>query len=194
MNWLDLIWVALIVVFAIRGAMRGFFKEGLGLAGIFVGLVIAINRYEAVGKIIVSNFPNLSLKIANLLSFGFIFIAVALLGGIAGIILHKVSKYSPVKGLDQGGGVLLGLVEGSLICSVILILLTISPLSEKTTKWMRGSTLSPYLMEVGPFVYNSVISVTPGKAKKFMEELNRFKKLVPQGKKLEKRADELRST
>jgi len=31
MNWLDLIWVVLIVVFAIRGAMRGFFKEGLGL-------------------------------------------------------------------------------------------------------------------------------------------------------------------
>ncbi|GAH25339.1 unnamed protein product [marine sediment metagenome] len=49
-------------------------------------------------------------------------------------------------------------------------------------------------MKVGPFVYNSVISVTPGKAKKFMEELNRFKKLVPQGKKLEKRADGLRST
>jgi len=62
MNWLDLMWVALIVVFAIRGAMRGFFKEGLGLAGIFVGLVIAINRYEAVGKIIVSNFPNFLLR------------------------------------------------------------------------------------------------------------------------------------
>ena len=186
MNWLDLVWVALIVVFVIRGAVRGLFKEGFGLAGIFLGLIIAINRYEAVGKIIVNNFPNLSLKIANVLSFGFIFIAVALLGGVAGIILHKASKYSPIKGLDQGGGFLLGLVEGVLICSVILIFLTISPLSEKTTKWMRGSTLSPYLMEVGPFVYNSVISVTPGKAKKFMEELNRFKKLLPQDKKSEK--------
>ena len=186
MNWLDLIWVALIVVFVIRGAVRGLFKEGFGLAGIFLGLIIAINRYEAVGKIIVNNFPNLSLKIANVLSFGFIFIAVALLGGVAGIILHKASKYSPIKGLDQGGGFLLGLVEGALICSVILIFLTISPLSDKTTKWMRGSTLSPYLMEVGPFVYNSVISVTPGKAKKFMEELNRFKKLLPQDKKSEK--------
>jgi uncharacterized membrane protein required for colicin V production len=179
MNWLDLIWVALIVAFAIRGALKGFFREGLGLAGIFIGLVIAINRYEAVGEIVVSNFPNLSLKIANLLSFGFIFIAVALLGGIAGIILHKTSKYSPVKGLDWGGGFILGLMEGLLICSVILIFLTISPLSEKTTKWMKDSTLSPYLMKVGPFVYNSVISVTPGKAKEFMEGLNRFKKLLP---------------
>ncbi|MFQ6065885.1 MAG: CvpA family protein [bacterium] len=185
MNWLDLIWVVLIVAFVIRGAVRGLFKEGLGLVGIFVGLVIAINRYEAVGKIIVSNFPNLSLKIANLLSFGLIFIAVALLGGVAGIILHKASKYSPVKGLDQGGGCLLGLAEGALICSVILIFVTISPLSDKTTKWMRGSTLSPYLMKVGPFVYNSVISVTPGKAKEFLEGLNRLKKLVPQDKKSE---------
>lgn len=188
MNWLDVIWVALVVVFVIRGTMRGFFREGFGLAGILVGLVIAINRYQSVGKIIVSNFPNLSLKIADLLSFSFIFIAVALLGGVAGIILHKASKYSPIKGVDRGGGFLLGLVEGSLICSVVLILLTISPLSDKTAKWMRGSTLSPYLMEVGPFVYNSVISVTPGKAKKFMEGLNRFKKLVPQDKKLEKRS------
>jgi len=187
MNWLDVIWIALIVAFVIRGAVRGLFKEGFGLAGIFVGLVIAINRYEAVGKIIVSNFPNLSLKIANVLSFGIIFITVALLGGVAGIILHKASKYSPVKSVDWGGGFLLGLVEGSLICSVILIFLTISPLSDKTSKWMRGSTLSPYLIKVGPFVYNSVISVAPGKAKKFMEGLNRFKNLVPQDKKLEKR-------
>jgi len=182
MNHLDLICLVILVLFVIRGAIKGLFREAFGLIGIFLGLIIAINRYEVLGGLISGGFENIPPKIANLVSFAFIFVFVALIFGLAGIILHKIAKFSLVKGLDRAGGFLLGGGEGILICSAILILLSISPLSEKMSKWMQGSTFAPYLTKVGPFVYDSVISITPGKAKKFMQKLGEIEKSLPQKK------------
>lgn len=175
MSWLDIVWLIIIFLFVMRGVVRGLFREAFGLGGIFIGLIAAINRYEVLGNIIASEFTSISPRAAKLTSFAAIFIGVALLGGLLGIVFHKACKYSLVKGVDQGGGLFLGLIEGSLICSIVLILLTISPFSENTNKWMRGSTLSPYLMKVGPFVYDNIASLVPGEAKKFMERLDEFK-------------------
>ena len=182
MNWLDVIWLAIVALFVIRGAIRGLFREAFGLIGIFLGLIFAINRYEVLGGLISDGFENIPLKIANLVSFAFIFVAIALIFGLAGIILHKMAKFSLVRGFDRGGGFLLGAGEGVLICSAILILLSISPLSEDMSKWMQGSTFTPYLTKVGPLVYDSVISITPGKAKKFMQKLGEIEKSLPQKK------------
>ena len=176
MNYLDLICLVILVLFVIRGAIKGLFREAFGLIGIFLGLIFAINRYEVLGGLISGGFENIPPKIANLVSFAFIFVSVALIFGLAGIILHKMAKFSLVKGLDRAGG------EGILICSAILILLSISPLSEKMSKWMQSSTVSPYLTKVGPFVYDSVISITPGKAKKFMQKLGEIETSLPQKK------------
>ncbi len=175
MSWLDIGWLIIIFLFALRGVMRGLFREAFGLAGIFIGLIVAINRYEVLGNIVASEVTSISPRTAKLISFAVIFIGVALFGGLLGIVFHKACKYSLVKGIDQGGGLFLGLLEGSLICSILLILLTVSPFSENVNKWMRGSTLSPYLMKVGPFVYDNIASVMPGEAKKFMERLDEFK-------------------
>jgi len=178
MSWLDIVWLIIIFLFVIRGVVRGLFREAFGLGGIFIGLIVAINRYEVMGDILASEFTSISPRTAKLASFAVIFIGVALLGGLLGIIFHKACKYSLAKGVDQGGGLFLGLIEGSLICSIVLVLLTISPFSENTNKWMRGSTLSPYLMKVGPFVYDGITSLVPGEAKKFMERLDEFR-LIP---------------
>ncbi len=180
MNWLDVIWLAIVALFVIRGAIKGLLREAFGLIGMFLGLIIAINRYEVLGGLISGGFENIPHKIANLVSFAFIFIAIALIFGLAGIILHKMAKFSLVRGFDRGGGFLLGAGEGVLICSAIIILLSISPLSEEMSKWMQDSTFAPYLTKVGPFVYDNVISITPGKAKKFMQKLGEIEKSLPQ--------------
>jgi len=175
MNWLDVVLGIIVILFAIRGIVKGLFKEVCGLIGILVGLIVAINRYEAVGEIISSEFSFIPPKISYLISFALIFIGIALIGGVAGIILHKVSRYTIIRGIDGGGGFILGLIEGALIGSVILILLNISPISERADKWMKGSTLTPYLIKVGPFVYDNMISVMPGETKKFMQKLEKVK-------------------
>lgn len=175
MNWLDVVWLIVIVFFLIRGAMKGLFREIFGLLGVFVGLIVAVNYSQGVGNIIRGEITSLSPQIAKGISFAIIFVGIALIGGLIGLVFHGMSKSSPVKGIDRGGGLILGLLEGGVVCSVILIFLTISPLAENADRWKKDSTISPYLMKIGPFVYDSIASIVPGEAKKFMEKIDEFK-------------------
>ena len=175
MNWLDVVWLIVIVFFLIRGAMRGLFREIFGLLGILVGLIVAVNYSEEVGNVIRGEITRLSPQVAKLISFAIIFVGIALIGGLMGLVFHGMSKYSLVKGIDRGGGLILGLLEGGLVCSVILVFLTIFPLAENIDRWKKDSTISPYLMKIGPFVYDSMASIVPGEAKKFMEKIDEFK-------------------
>ncbi|MBE0478372.1 CvpA family protein [Candidatus Aerophobetes bacterium] len=172
MNWIDILLGAIILIFVIRGVFKGLFREGAGLLGVLVGLIVAINRYQQLGEAIHNELQFLSLKICNIISFALIFGGIAIIGAIAGIIVHNILSRHPIRGIEEGGGFILGLLEGALICSVILILLSISPFSAKFDRWSEGSILKPYLSRVGPFIYDSIVSVTPGEAKKFMEKLD----------------------
>ncbi len=175
MNWLDVVWLIVIAFFLVRGAMKGFFREIFGLLGVFVGLIVAVNYSQGVGNIIRGEITRLSPQIAKGISFAIIFVGIALIGGLIGLVFHGMSRSSPVKGIDRGGGLILGLLEGGAVCSVILIFLTISPLAENADRWKKDSTISPYLMKMGPFVYDSIASIVPGEAKKFMEKIDEFK-------------------
>jgi len=176
MSWIDVGLGAIILVFVIRGVLRGLIREGAGLAGILIGLVLGVNRYEELGKVIHTEFNSLPLKICNIASFIIIFGGVSILGAIAGIVLHDIfSRNSVARGLEEGGGFMLGLLEGAIVCSIILILLNLSPFSTKVNRWSENSLLKPYLLKVGPFVYDSIVSLTPGKAKNFMEKLDPLK-------------------
>lgn len=173
MNLLDIVLGVIILLFVVRGILQGLFKEGIGLAGIILGVVLGINRYQQLGRAISSQFGILSLKISNIIAFIIIFGGIAILGAIAGIVIHNLlSRHPFTRGVEKAGGFILGLAEGTLVCSVILILLTISPFAKNLNSWSKGSILKPYIMRVCPFVYDSIVSITPGKAKKFMEKLN----------------------
>lgn len=175
MSLLDIALGAIILLFVVRGILKGLFKEGIGLAGIILGLIVGINRYQQLGQAISDEFGILSPKTSNIIAFIIIFGGIAVLGAIAGIVIHNtLSRHPFTRGLEGGGGFILGLAEGALVCSIILILLSLSPFAEKFNNWSKGSILKPYLMRVGPFVYDSIVSITPGKAKKFMEKLDPF--------------------
>lgn len=163
----------IILLFVIRGALKGLFKEGIGLAGVFLGLIVGINRYQQLGQALHQEFEVLPVKACNIVAFAVIFVGIAILGAIAGIIAHNLmSKHPTVRGVEEGGGFVLGLIEGAIVCSVILIMLSISPFSATFERWSKGSVLKPYLVRVGPFVYDSFVSLTPGRAKKFMEKID----------------------
>lgn len=177
MNWLDVVIGGIIILFIIRGWKKGLFQEIFTLGGVIGGIIVAINKYETIGAVISSELDFISPKMGKIVSFTFVFIGIALFCTIAGALIHKWSNRSLTKGLDRGGGLLLGLFEGSIICSLILVFLiniNVSFFSEKLNKWTEKSTLSPYLMKEGPFIYDKMVSLVPGETKKFIEELSKI--------------------
>lgn len=172
MNLADILLGAIILIFLVRGMFRGLFREGIGLIGILIGLIVAVNRYQDLGAAIGNEFRSVSITVCNILSFAIIFGGIAILGAIAGILIHNFLYKHSIRGIEEGGGFVLGLFEGALVCSVLLILFYISPFSAKFDTWSERSILKPYLIRVAPFVYDSIVSFTPGEAKNFMEKLD----------------------
>jgi len=176
MNWIDIVLGAVVLLFVIRGVLKGLIREGTGVGGVLLGLIVGINRYQQLGEVIYTEFGVLSPKVCYIVAFIIIFGGIAILGTIAGILIHNIlSRHSAIRGLEEGGGFVLGLLEGALVCSIILILLSLSPFSTKFEQWSKDSILKPYLLKAGPFIYDSIASLTPGKAKKFIEKLDPFK-------------------
>ena len=105
MNLLDIVLGVIILLFVVRGILQGLFKEGIGLAGIILGIVLGINRYQQLGRAISSQFGILSLKISNIIAFIIIFGGIAILGAIAGIVIHNLlSRHPLTRGVEKAGG------------------------------------------------------------------------------------------
>ena len=48
MNWVDVTLIVALALFGLRGYFRGLFREVLSIAGLVVGLLVAVRFYETV--------------------------------------------------------------------------------------------------------------------------------------------------
>ena len=173
--WIDIVLAAIIILFVIRGVFQGLVREAFGLAGVFIGLIIAINRYDLFATAILGEAHFLSAVTAHIIAFVIIFVGIALMGALAGIWVHNaLHRYSAMRGIDEAGGFVLGIFEGIMVCSVLLVLLSVSPLASQFSAWGKDSFLRPRVESAGPLIYDRVVSLVSGDAKRFMEKMDPF--------------------
>lgn len=118
-NVLDIIFVVLVLVFAIRGLFHGLLEEVAALFGIFLGFVLA-NRYLAdVVHLLEKGLtnPQLIVVIAYILIFAFSLLLAAILARI----LRKILVVSFAAWLDHMAGALLGVAKGIILCLLVLL-------------------------------------------------------------------------
>jgi membrane protein required for colicin V production len=139
-----LIWVVLIL-FAVKGFLKGLMKEVCSLLGLLVGGWAAFkydhNLAEAIRPLI-----NLPHGIAVFLSFILIFLLLGILFYLFGYLLTVVFKIMLLGGLNRIGGVFFGLMEGALLLCIILYFGTSRPVPEKVRSWFQGvSAARPFI-------------------------------------------------
>jgi membrane protein required for colicin V production len=136
--------LALIVFSIVSAAIQGFFVEGLNMAGLIVGYLVAVWRYERLAEWFSSFLKNDWL--AEILGFLILFFAVVLVFGIAGRIARWVMKEAGLSGFDRLLGGILGLLKGALMVAVILMGMTaFTP----TSNLLKDSQLAPYFLVLG---------------------------------------------
>ena len=142
-NLLDIIFVAIIVIFAVRGLMHGLIEEGATFLGFALGFVLC-NYFLHDVTAFLDNYvtsPTASIVIAYLLLFILALTAAYLFGKL----LRKVLVVSAAKWLDYMAGGVLGAAKGLLICLLIYLgFQFIAPYSEL----LQGSTMAPHLSEL----------------------------------------------
>ena len=140
----DWIIVIVIAVSVLQAAVSGFFHEAFGIAGLILGYLLAAWNYE---RLAARYAPYLkSMWLGEIAAFLVIFLAVALVAGLAGRVVRHIVKEAGLSFVDRILGGALGLLRGILMVAVVLMsMAAFTP----TSRWLEGSQLAPYFLVVG---------------------------------------------
>jgi len=126
MEPLDIIFVTLILILAIRSALRGFVAECMSLASVVVGLLGAACFYKAVGAFIRDRYVS-GVFIPDFLAFVLIFLFVFLAIKFLELLLRDILERTRLGGLDRFLGFFVGVIEGLVLAALLLLFLSSQP-------------------------------------------------------------------
>lgn len=111
----------LILLFLVRGLLRGLINEVAGFIGLFVGFILAGRYYPQ----LLPQFSGVieSPRLAAVLSYAIIFVAVLIVVALCAVIVKRLMLLTLAPWLDNLLGGLVGTAKGLFIASIVLALL-----------------------------------------------------------------------
>jgi membrane protein required for colicin V production len=148
-NWLDFVFLVFLVIFAFQGFAEGFSRLIVGLVATIAGLLIASWCYDLPASFLL---PYVSSKsVANVLGFVIIFVLIQALGGLAGLVLSRVFKWTGLGWLDRLLGFAFGALKAVLVGVVLVLILTAFPIKPVPDS-VAHSEVAPYLIDAAHMV------------------------------------------
>lgn len=148
LNWLDYILIVVLLASAAAAFRKGFSREIIGLTASILALVLAMWFYGLAG----SFFRPLvdSDRVANLIGFVSVLIAVWILGALCGWIVHRFLRSIGLSFFDRLLGAGFGLIRGTLIATALLTgYMAFGPHENNasTPNAVVHSQIAPYLLQ-----------------------------------------------
>lgn len=168
MGIIDITILVIIGFFCVKGFFRGIFIEVLTLGGLLVGYIIAMREMSTISNFLGKTF-GISPLVRTSISFIVILIAVVVVFRVIAGILRRFARWAFIGWLDKGGGILFGLIKGTFIASLLMLLISFIP-TEAFEQQRNHSFLYKPVRSVSPAVFNFLMRVAP-KTKDFYTEL-----------------------
>ncbi|MBI1921234.1 MAG: CvpA family protein [Geobacter sp.] len=130
MNFIDILTILVLLLFAVKGFLKGLVREVCSLLGLVMGSWAAFKYYPFLGSAL-RPYIHLPQAVATIVSFVLIFLAVGILFLLLGHLLTAVFKIAMLGGINRIGGVAFGLLQGGLVLCILLYLGTTKPMPEK---------------------------------------------------------------
>lgn len=122
MNIVDVAIVAFLSLFAVRGYLRGLFREVFSLVGLLVGFVVAARYYEPVARFWQDSWQ-FSPIFLHILCFVALFFISYLSLNLAGLLLHRTAPFLFLGGFNRLGGVLVAAGKASVVLGLTFFFL-----------------------------------------------------------------------
>ena len=152
-NWIDVSIMIIILLNMIIGIRRGIIRGIINLIGVITAIFLAIFWFKEVGEY-VSAHSQISGEIANILAFAIIFLGVYLIARIIEIFFKKILSLLFVSWIDGLGGAVFGLIKGSLIVGILLVIITFIPLPVFLKEQLENSFLANRFAVMTTIVYD----------------------------------------
>jgi membrane protein required for colicin V production len=161
MNLFNILIWAILLIFMVKGFMKGLIGEVCSLVGLVMGSWAAFTYYPFLAET-TRTYIHLPHYVSAVFSFIIIFLAIGVLFFFLGRLLTVIFKVILLGGLNRVGGVIFGFLQGALILCLLLFLGTTKPMPQKLKVGLEGSTVAR------PFIYcgKEIISGWDGEMKK----------------------------
>lgn len=167
MNWLDILFLIIIMVCLVVGIVKGLWRQLIGIIAVLAGLVLAALYYKGAGDIIDSVVHNE--LFAYFLGFLLIFLVTVIAGVIIGYLLTRMMK-GPMAAINRILGGALGALEGILICGILVFALQSFQVARPA---MASSKLSPLCFKATRTVINLIPQDVKNKFESSYKEIRR---------------------
>jgi membrane protein required for colicin V production len=140
MIWIDYSIIGLISISLIIGLFRGLIREAFALLTWVVASWVAFTFSPPVATLLVDIISIESIRIAT--ASISLFILTLLVGAIINYLLRALVKKSGPTGTDRFAGLIFGIVRGSFIIIVVVMLAGLTPIPNQP--WWKKSQLLPH--------------------------------------------------
>ncbi|MBM7624642.1 CvpA family protein [Sporohalobacter salinus] len=125
-NLLDFGIIIIIISSILRGYHKGMIRQVISILALAAAFYVAMNNYQVVAVYFNENFP-IPMSIAQVVGFAVIIVVISAIINILGYLLNKLTGLLLLSMVDSIGGAILGLIKGSLIVYILLILIVRIP-------------------------------------------------------------------
>lgn len=159
-NWVDVVFVTLLIRICYIGFKNGFLSEFLRTLGLLTAFILSFNEYTSLSYFI-SRHARWTGPKPDVISFIFIFVFILFLFKIASVAIknffvgENVSKASRLIGLS------LGLGRGLLLIALVYILLVNGPFVYLSKSAEERSFLGRYVSGIAPLAYKASMRFYP---------------------------------
>jgi len=139
MNLLDVCIIAICVVLALLGLLKGFVRQAVSIAGLILGHILAVKYNAEVQKLLQFDFPHAGIA-AYLLALLAVYIAVRLFG----LLIERWVRGTKLSGLNRLLGALAGAAKGALLSILLVFVLVV--LLPRNSALVKNSKLAPRVL------------------------------------------------
>ena len=145
MNGIDVALVVLLLLAALRGSWRGFFRESLGFIALVGGLGAALRGAEPAAAWIGSIVPSGEFSGSALLGAAFVavFLVVSTLLGLIGVACDQLFGRGRLQTISRVGGALFEPAKSAVVLAFVLLFFHLFPLAPVVEQQIAGSRLAP---------------------------------------------------
>lgn len=137
--WIDYVILAVVVLSALIGLVRGLLREGFAILTWVAALWTASHFHAMVSPYLQSMITLASVR--QIAAFTIVFLLMLLAGSLMAFILARLVQSTGLSGSDRLAGLVFGMVRGVLLVGVMLLLLAQTPLVHDP--WWQQSSFIP---------------------------------------------------
>ena len=148
MNLFDIIILAVLVLFALKGLVRGLVNETSSLSGLILGGWLAYRFYPAL-SVPIRTTLHLPAHVSAFLAFMLLLLAAGIVAHIAGNILTAALKLVMLGSINRLGGILIGAAEGALLLCMLFSTATAGFMPDTLKQKVRASHSANLFAQTG---------------------------------------------